>query len=158
MLASIFFCAIIASILLLRFMSYPKKYNEKINLNVLLYIYVAIGLCLLLSASEGNYFMVVKQFVHVILASIVLFTVQRVSCEHLQKIAVSLYIVTIILLLLVLTIGHTGKGAQRWLDLKFIRFEPSEIMKIVLPLTLASFIQKQELPMSKQAILARFCS
>ncbi len=116
-------------------------------------IYVSIGLMLLLSASEGNNYMVIKQGVHVLLATIVLFVVQKIHCEQLQKIAIILYSLTILLLIMVLVFGHTGKGAQRWLDLKFIRFEPSEIMKIILPVTLASLIEKQELPLSNSALI-----
>ena len=47
------------------------------------------------------------------------------------------------LLILVLLFGYTGKGAQRWLNLHFVRFEPSEIMKIVLPLTIGNIIEKK---------------
>lgn len=123
-----------------------------ITLNSLLFIYTLIGILLLLSASEGNWRMVIKQCVHASLAVFVLLTVQRMSCEHLQKIAMLAYLATIALLVLVLLFGYTGKGAQRWLDLGFIRFEPSEIMKIVLPLTLASCVQNQELPLSPLAL------
>ena len=130
---------------------------EAVSLNTLLFVYVSIGLLLLLSACERNYFMVIKQTIHACLALGVLFVVQRMSCEQLQKIAILLYMVTILLLVMVLLIGYTGKGAQRWLDLRFIRFEPSEIMKIVLPLTLASFIQNQDLPLSNLALLQNLC-
>ena len=129
---------------------------ESVSLNVLLLIYVSMGLLLLFSACEGNYYMVIKQGVHVVLALGVLFIVQRTSCEQLQKVALLLYFLTILLLILVLLVGYTGKGAQRWLDLRFIRFEPSEIMKIVLPLTLASRIQNQELPLSSYALFENF--
>ena len=133
----------------------PKQANtEKVSLNSLIFVYVSMGLLLLLSACEGNYFMVIKQSIHVALALGVLFFVQRMHCEHLQKLAILLYCLTIMLLIMVLLFGYTGKGAQRWLDLKFIRFEPSEIMKIILPLTLASRIQNQELPLSNRALLA----
>ena len=75
---------------------------ERVSLNTLLYIYVAIGLMLLFSACEGNYYMVIKQGVHVLLASCVLLLVQRMHCEQLQKIAILLYGATILLLVLVL--------------------------------------------------------
>ena len=133
-------------------LSTKQANSETVSLNFLLFIYVTMGLLLLLSACEGNYYMVIKQSIHVLLALGILFVVQRTSCEQLQKIAILLYIFTILLLILVLLFGHTGKGAQRWLDLKFIRFEPSEIMKIVLPLTLANRIQNQELPLSNRAL------
>jgi rod shape determining protein RodA len=127
--------------------------RDGITLNSLLFLYTFVGLMLMLSASESNMYMVIKQCIHASLAVVVLLLVQRLSCEHLQKVAMLLYIGTIILLILVLLFGHTGKGAQRWLDLRYIRFEPSEIMKVVLPLTLASCVQNQELPLSPLALL-----
>ena len=127
--------------------------QEHVSLNTLLCVYIVIGLLLLTSASEGNHYMVIKQGVHALLAVGILFAVQRMSCEHLQKVAFIAYLATIALLILVLLIGHTGKGAQRWLDLRFIRFEPSEIMKVILPVTLASCVQNQELPLSPLALL-----
>lgn len=138
------------------FFQEKEAFKEKFSLNTLLFTYVLAGLLLLLSACEGNYYMVIKQTIHVLLALGILFIVQRMTCEQLQKIAILMYVVTIALLILVLVVGHTGKGAQRWLDLKFIRFEPSEIMKIVLPLTLASVIQNQELPLNRQALFKNF--
>ena len=56
----------------------------------------------------------------------------RNSCGALRR---WLYAVGIVLLLVVDGIGHIGKGAQRWLDLGFIRFQPSEIMKLAVPMT-----------------------
>jgi len=53
------------------------------------------------------------------------------------------------LLLVVVDItGHIGKGAQRWLDLGFIRFQPSEIMKLAVPMTCAWWLHERPLPPS----------
>ena len=105
-----------------------------------LLVYTLVGLMLLSSASEGNVFMLTKQIAHVILAVILATLINTLSGRQLQQLALYLYFFTIALLIFVLMFGHVGKGAQRWLDLKFIRFEPSEIMKIALPLMLASTI------------------
>ena len=51
----------------------------------------------------------------------------------------------IILLLCVAVFGHIGKGAQRWLDLGFIKFQPSEFLKIVMPMT-SRFMDRHPLP------------
>jgi rod shape determining protein RodA len=57
-----------------------------------------------------------------------------------------LYIAGLILLLIVMVKGHTAMGAQRWLDLGFIRFQPSEIMKIAVPLVCAWYLHERPLP------------
>ncbi|SFN68616.1 cell elongation-specific peptidoglycan biosynthesis regulator RodA [Izhakiella capsodis] len=57
-----------------------------------------------------------------------------------------LYIFCMILLIAVDAVGHTSKGAQRWLDLGFIRFQPSEIAKIAVPLMVARFINRDVCP------------
>lgn len=55
-----------------------------------------------------------------------------------------LYVVAVLLLLAVEIVGDISKGAQRWLDLGFIRIQPSEIMKIAMPLMLAWYFQQRE--------------
>jgi rod shape determining protein RodA len=53
----------------------------------------------------------------------------------------------VLLLLVVDASGYIGKGAQRWLDLGFIRFQPSEIMKIAVPMLVAWYLQERPLPL-----------
>jgi rod shape determining protein RodA len=52
----------------------------------------------------------------------------------------------IFLLLLVLLFGSSSGGAQRWLDLCFMRFQPSELMKIIVPIAFASILSEKTLP------------
>ena len=59
-----------------------------------------------------------------------------------------LYFVCVILLVLVDAFGQISKGAQRWLDLGFIRFQPSEIAKIAVPLMVARFMNRDVCPPS----------
>ncbi|UDG81602.1 Peptidoglycan glycosyltransferase MrdB [Candidatus Profftia lariciata] len=63
-----------------------------------------------------------------------------------------LYTLCIILLILVNSFGETSKGAQRWLDLGFLRFQPSEIAKIAVPLLVARFINRDVCPPSLKNI------
>ena len=55
-------------------------------------------------------------------------------------------VVGMVLLLIVYGVGHIGKGAQRWLDLGIIRFQPSELMKLAVPMTVAWFLPGRPLP------------
>ncbi|STM20671.1 rod shape-determining protein RodA [Escherichia coli] len=57
-----------------------------------------------------------------------------------------LYIICIILLVAVDAFGAISKGAQRWLDLGIVRFQPSEIAKIAVPLMVARFINRDVCP------------
>ena len=54
-----------------------------------------------------------------------------------QRWAAWIYMIGVILLVAVMVMGHTGKGAQRWLNVGFIRLQPSEIMKLAIPMMLA---------------------
>ncbi len=78
----------------------------------------------------------------------VLFVFRTTAALLLSKIAPYLYLVGIILLILVDLIGTTSKGAQRWLDLGLFRFQPSELIKLSVPLMVATFLGKRQLPPS----------
>ena len=54
--------------------------------------------------------------------------------------------VGLVLLSAVLLFGEIGKGAQRWLDLGFVRFQPSEMVKLAVPLMIAWYLAEQRLP------------
>ena len=52
----------------------------------------------------------------------------------------------VLLLIVVDVTGHIGKGAQRWLDIGFMRFQPSEIMKLAVPMMCAWYMHERPLP------------
>jgi rod shape determining protein RodA len=56
-------------------------------------------------------------------------------------------------LIAVLILGVVGKGAQRWLDLKIIRFQPSEVMKLAIPLIVAWYFDRKPLPPTNRQLL-----
>jgi rod shape determining protein RodA len=68
------------------------------------------------------------------------------SPNFLRSLAPWLYGVGVVLLLAVDAVGYVGKGAQRWLDLGLIRFQPSEIMKLAVPMLAAAFMHERRLP------------
>ncbi|NAW49716.1 FtsW/RodA/SpoVE family cell cycle protein, partial [Salmonella sp. gx-f5] len=59
-----------------------------------------------------------------------------------------LYLLCVLLLVMVDAFGTISKGAQRWLDLCVVRFQPSELAKIAVPLMLARFINRDIFPPS----------
>ena len=117
-----------------------------------LLVLIAVGLIILYSASNQNMDMVVRQSLRIGLAFIVMLVLAQISPRKYRSIAPWLFLFGIMLLIVVLVIGHIGKGAQRWLNLGIFRFQPSEIMKLVLPITLAWYLHEKPLPPSKSAL------
>ena len=82
---------------------------------------------------------------NMVLALVVLFAVSQVSPQTLLKLAIPLYVVGVVLLVMTALpgLGVTKKGATRWLDLGIV-IQPSEILKIAMPLMLAWWFQRRE--------------
>jgi len=72
--------------------------------------------------------------------------VSQIPPLYLNRAAPTLITVGIFLLILVLLFGSTGGGAQRWLNFGFIKFQPSEMMKIIVPISIASILSEKALP------------
>ncbi|TCJ98319.1 cell elongation-specific peptidoglycan biosynthesis regulator RodA [Volucribacter psittacicida] len=123
---------------------------QRLHLDLLLLLgLIAIsgyGLLVLYSASGGNQAMFRNRVIQVALGFVVMLVMAQFSPRFYQRIAPYLFIVGIILLILVDFAGTTSKGAQRWLDLGIIRFQPSEIVKLSVPLMVALYLGKKTLP------------
>jgi rod shape determining protein RodA len=72
--------------------------------------------------------------------------VSQIPPLYLNRAAPTLISIGIFLLILVLLFGSSGGGAQRWLNLGLIKFQPSEIMKIIVPISIASILSEGALP------------
>ena len=77
----------------------------------------------------------------------------QVNPNFLRRTSPWLYGLGVILLIVVDITGHIGKGAQRWLDLGFVRFQPSEIMKLAVPMICAWFLHERPLPPNAKHLL-----
>jgi rod shape determining protein RodA len=113
---------------------------------LLLLVLTAFGLMALYSGSGQSLSMVKRQLVFFILAYATMFVVAQVKLNFMQRWSLWLYALGVILLVAVLLIGVGAKGAQRWLSLGFIRFQPSEILKLAVPMTVASYLCSRVLP------------
>lgn len=102
------------------------------------------GLLVMQSAVGGTDWRYADQSRYFIYALLVMWAVAVVPPEWLARVAPIAYGVTLVLLVAVLFFGDTSKGATRWLDLGIVRIQPSEIMKIALPLLLAWYFQRRE--------------
>lgn len=129
-----------------------------IDLPFLLCIIVILiySLIILWSASGQSVAMLQNKTIQLIIGLVVMLFVAQFSPRFYEKIAFPLYVITLILLILVDATGDISKGAQRWLNLGFIRFQPSEIAKIAVPLMVAKFINRDSCPPSFLNILIAF--
>ena len=108
----------------------------------------AVGLVALYSASGEDLPTVYRQATRVGIAFIAMFVVAQLPPRLLHNASPWLYGLGLGLLALVLIVGDIGKGAQRWLDLGVLRFQPSEIMKLAVPMAVAWLCVAQPLPVS----------
>ena len=123
---------------------------ERLHLDVVLLLpmlaIMTTGLFVLFSASDGDWGTVNRQIRNFVVGFAVLLVVAQIRLDTLQRWAPTLYLGALLLLLLVPFFGVGAKGAQRWLSLGFIRFQPSEIMKIAMPLMVAAWLVRHALP------------
>ena len=114
----------------------------------------AIGLVVLYSAGGQDLDLLTRQAVRLVLAFGVMFLLAQIAPGHYQYWAPWIYAIGLILLILVLAVGLVGKGAQRWLDLGVVRFQPSELVKISVPMMIAYYLSERPLPPSFKRIFA----
>lgn len=117
-----------------------KSLYFDIPLLSLLLILISIGLFILYSASNQNTVMLNKQLMRLGLAILVMIGFSFVPPHKYKLWTPWIYISGVMLLIAVMLIGKIGKGAQRWLDLGIIRFQPSEIMKLAVPMMAAWYL------------------
>jgi rod shape determining protein RodA len=113
----------------------------------------AYGLVVLYSASGQSVRMVSAAGVRLVLGTFAMLALARVNPNFLRRASPWLFVFGTALLLSVDLIGYIGKGAQRWLDLGFIRFQPSELMKLAVPMMCAWYLHERALPPSVTSLL-----
>jgi len=122
---------------------------RKIHLDALLLLglltLLGVGLIILYSAGDQSMALMVRQLTRMAAAFLVLLILSNIHPDRMRDASYWLYGAGLILLVFVLAFGHEGKGAQRWLDLGFFRFQPSELMKLAVPLLVASYLAERPL-------------
>jgi rod shape determining protein RodA len=104
------------------------------------------GLVVLYSASGQSVGTVVRTVLRLIFGAIAMLLLARVNPNFLRRSAPWLYAAGVALLLIVAAVGHSGMGAQRWLNLGLFRFQPSELMKLAVPMVCAWYLHERPLP------------
>lgn len=117
---------------------------------------MTLGLFIVYSAGGQEMAIVYRQATRLGIALAVMFAVAQIPPLFYRKWAVPVYIIGLTMLVAVLAFGHVGKGAQRWLDLGFMKFQPSEIMKLVVPIMIAWYISLHDLPAKFKHIVIAF--
>jgi len=111
------------------------------------------GLVVLYSASGQSEVMMTTQIRNLFVAFFVLLLTAQLRIETLKIVSPYIFAIGVALLFGVAFFGVGAKGAQRWLDLGFIRFQPSEIMKVAMPLAVAWWLSKRALPPSAKPLV-----
>lgn len=114
-------------------------------LAVALVLLAAIGLTVLYSASNLDTGTVVGQAVRFLIGAALLLAVSRIPPSLLRAWTPWFYVLGILLLVVVQVLGE-GQGASRWLDIGVIRFQPSELMKLAMPMMVAWYLHPRPLP------------
>jgi len=106
----------------------------------------AVGLFILYSASGEDAATLYRQATRIGLGLAVMFFMAQISPQTWKRWTLRLYIIGIVLLVAVVIFGDISKGAQRWLNLGLFKFQPSELMKLALPMAVAWFLSEKPLP------------
>ncbi len=134
-----------------------RTFWEAMHIDVMLMCFILLlccaGLTILYSASSQTPSMIEFQMMRMLFAFVIMLLIAQVTPQSLQRAAPWLYAIGLVLLMVVLIVGHIGKGAQRWLNMGFMKFQPAELMKLAIPLLLAWYYHKIHLPITLKSVL-----
>jgi rod shape determining protein RodA len=126
-------------------MDLQRLHLDKTLLYALLAL-AGLSLVILYSASAKNLNATGAHFLRLMLGFGMMLVIAQVRPENLERWSPYLFGIGLLLLLAVLALGVVGKGAQRWLNFGVLKFQPSEIMKLAVPMMLAWFFARDSLP------------
>ena len=124
------------------------KYPFKVDflLVIALIVLLAISMLALFSATGENIDYINRQLAFIGAGFFLMLLISQISTRTIELWAFYIFGLTTILLILVIIIGIDAKGAQRWLDLIIFRLQPSELLKVSLPLALAAYLGRRATP------------
>jgi rod shape determining protein RodA len=106
---------------------------------------MAVGLIVLYSATGANMSRVSNQIINMLVALVIMWLVANIPLQQIMRLALPMYIVGLVLLIGVALFGEINNGARRWLNIGVTRIQPSELMKIAIPLMMAWYFDKHEI-------------
>lgn len=123
-----------------------KFFNLSFSYILFIVLLASIGIVMLYSAANGSWTpWALNQALRFLLGFGVLIIAAMVDIRFFMRIAYPFYFITLLLLIYVEYEGYLGMGAQRWIDLGFMKLQPSELMKIALVLALAKYFNSASL-------------
>ncbi len=141
-------------------MSLRLRIFKRLHIDYFLFILLTTiscyGLIVLYSASGQSTSRVIKQAIYMAIAYTGMLVAAQFKLKTIKTFSPVLYVLAITALFATPFFGVDVNGATRWLDLGFIRFQPSELMKIALPLTVAAYLSDKKLPPSFFSLLTSF--
>jgi rod shape determining protein RodA len=129
-----------------RKISLAERLHIDLPLLTALLILSLFGLLVIYSASGADPAMMVRQLIRLGIAFVVLFVMAQVPPHWLKIITFWLFVVGLLMLVAVPIVGEAHKGAQRWLNLGVVLVQPSEMMKLIIPMMVAAYLSEQTLP------------
>jgi rod shape determining protein RodA len=126
-----------------RFSRFMTRHIDGILLSAILLLMFA-GLVVLLSAANGNFSRAWGQLANMLVALGVMWLFANIPPHYLMRLALPLFVIGCGLLVGVALFGEVVNGARRWLHIGVTRIQPSELMKIALPLMLAWYFNRNE--------------
>lgn len=134
--------------------SSATRFNIDLPLLFLLLLLTAYGMFVLYSASGKDGTAVLRQGRFFIVGYLVMFAAAQVGPMRWSRWSPWAYLFGVALLVAVALFGVGAKGAQRWLNLGGFRFQPSEVMKLAVPMTIAWYLGQRILPPRPRYIVA----
>ena len=128
-----------------QFRGISSIFKIDLKLFTIVMVIVSLGLITLYSVSGGDTTLIMKQTIRIIIGLVAMILLAQIHPDNFRLFSPILYFGGIFLLILTIFFG-VGKSADRWLDFYFFRFQPSELMKIFVPLMIASFYGDKSLP------------
>jgi rod shape determining protein RodA len=129
------------------------RWHFDLVLGLLLLGVSALGLFVLYSATGQSLGMVSSQAQRLLLGMVVMIVLAQAPPEFYRAAAPWFYVISLLLLFAVAALGQHAKGAQRWLNLGVMRFQPSELMKLAAPIAVAAYLHSRHLPPSFATLL-----
>ena len=105
---------------------------------------MTVGVAVLFSASNASVARVSSQLMNILIALGIMWVFANIPPQHLRRLALPLYVAGVLLLVAVALFGEIANGARRWLHIGITRIQPSELMKIAVPLAMAWYFDRYE--------------
>ncbi|MFI4954888.1 MAG: rod shape-determining protein RodA [Gammaproteobacteria bacterium] len=137
-----------------------QKFSQRLHIDIPLLCGIGVlmlfGLIILYSAGSGSVELLQRQLIRLALALGVILLFAQIPPTYYRTWSPWLYALGLVLLIAVALFGEVRKGGQRWINLGVTTFQPSEIMKLAIPMMLAWYLSTKKLPPHWKDLLIAF--